>query len=318
MFIQTYHYNICISFTKSTQNKPNEIEDELVHLQPTKDDIKEKSLDVEVQQTQDEVGSDRPLEVRAEQPEHIIQEEVEDVLLQEESIAGDPIANVISQEQPTTECQPSHQASSLKEDQNVTTTPDVNKKKEKRVKRTREHQNEIKTDTPKQQSEDNKDYQSNQNTLNTDQPIETPIPTEPSNISNISPSDDKPKDLPKSILKDNTGYDANQIAEPEIIKEEPKQESKVIKTSQTRNLSTQETKSVDKSKLKPETQVNLDIEIIKNSLSLKIFSNERCYVLFNRYQRLRRKRCLQQLLQHLLMKLMPKSNSQLKFLKRSR
>ena len=285
---------MCIFFTKSTQNKG-------------------KTLDVEVQQTQED-GSEKPFEVKAEQPEQTINEDVEDFRLQEESMAGDSIANVEPQEQPTTECQPNLQESPLKEGQNVNTTPDVNKKKEKRVKINRDQQDEIQTDTPRHPFEDNKDCQSNQNTLNTDQPIETTKPTDPSNIS----YDDKPKDAPKSILKDNAGYDAIQVAEPHQIKEEPKQESKAIKTSQTINLATQETKSVDKSKLKPETQVNLDIEIIKNSLPLKIFSNERCYVLFNRHQRLRRRRCLQQLLQHLLMKLMPKSNSQLKFLKRSR
>ena len=256
----------CISFTKSTQNKPDDIEDELVHLQLPKDDIQKKSFDDEVQQTQEEVGSEVPLEVKAEQSEHTIHE-VEGLQIKEESIAGDSTANVKPQEQPITECQPSLQDSSLKEDQNVISTPNVNKKKEKRVKRTREHQDEIRTDTPRKQSEDNKDYQSNQNTLNIDQPIETPIPTEPSNISNVSPCDDKPK----SILKDNAGYDTIQVAEHDLIKEEPKQESKAIKTSQTINLATQETKSVDKPKLKPETQVNLDIEIIKNSISKDFF-----------------------------------------------
>ena len=260
----------CISFTKSTQNKPDDIEDELVHLQLPKDDIQKKSFDDEVQQTQEEVGSEVPLEVKAEQSEHTIHE-VEGLQIKEESIAGDSTANVKPQEQPITECQPSLQDSSLKEDQNVISTPNVNKKKEKRVKRTREHQDEIRTDTPRKQSEDNKDYQSNQNTLNIDQPIETPIPTEPSNISNVSPCDDKTKYLPKSILKDDAGYDAIQVAEPDLIKEEPKQESKAIKTSQTINLATQETKSVDKPKLKPETQVNLDIEITKNSISKDCF-----------------------------------------------
>ena len=241
----------------------------MVHLQPTKDDIKEKSFDDKVQQTQ-EVGSEVPLEVKAEQSEHTTPE-VEGFQIKEESIAGDSTANVKPQEQSFTECQPSLQESSLKEDQDVNSTQNVNKKKEKRVKRTREHQAEIKTDTERQQSEDNKDYHSNQNTLNTDQPIETPKPTEPPNISNVSPCDDKTKYLPKSILKDDAGYDAIQVAEPDLIKEEPKQESKAIKTSQTINLATQETKSVDKPKLKPETQVNLDIEIIKNSISKDFF-----------------------------------------------
>ena len=241
----------------------------MVHLQPTKDDIKEKSFDDKVQQTQ-EVGSEVPLEVKAEQSEHTTPE-VEGFQIKEEIIAGDSTANVKPQEQPFTECQPSLQESSLKEDQDVNSTQNVNKKKEKRVKRTREHQAEIKTDTERQQSEDNKDYHSNQNTLNTDQPIETPKPTEPPNISNVSPCDDKTKYLPKSILKDDAGYDAIQVAEPDLIKEEPKQESKAIKTSQTINLATQETKSVDKPKLKPETQVNLDIEIIKNSISKDFF-----------------------------------------------